>query len=158
MARRRRRSPVQRALHAMAPHRVLWRAMSGPEVKRALKSTFATQTTHITAESRRADAERMARAAKKAAAGKKIAASKSSRRAATYAAALAIPGQNRAAAAKQAKAAAPSAGKKQVPVRGKGGLFEGSKIMGADDLAAYQRAKSRQVDPALLPRGPRRRG
>lgn len=126
----------------MAPHRVLWRAMSGPEAAKAVRSTVGTRTVRMDAQKRQAQVQR---------AGKKAAAKRD-----PYAAALAIPAQNRAAAAKMARAAQPAA-KKSVPVRRKDGKFDGRRSMTDRDLAAYERAQGGYVDPVLLPRGPRRR-
>ena len=153
----RRRSPLKKALRAMAPHRVLWRAMSGPEVASAIRSKTRTQTVRVTAQTRQAQVQRAAKqATKKTAAAKKTAAGKAD----PYAVALAIPGQNRQAAAKLAKATAP---KKAAPMservlRGEGGRLAGSRpALNAEDQAAYQRAKGGYVDPQLQARGLRRR-
>lgn len=148
---RRRRGPLKKALAAMRPDRVLFRALSGPEVVSAVRSKTATRTTRVNAQTRQAQVQRAA---------KKTAAKKAAGKPDPYAAALAIPGQNRQAAAKLAKAAQP---KKAAPmseraIRGKGGRLAGSRpALSADDQAAYQRAKGGYVDPSLLPRTPRRR-
>lgn len=126
----------------MAPHRVLWRAMSGPEVARAVRSATGTRTVRIDAGKRQAQVQR----ATKPTAAKRD----------PYAAALAIPAQNRAAAAKMARAAQPAAGK-SVPVRRKDGKFDGRRSMRADDLTVYERAQGGYVDPALRPRSARAR-
>lgn len=142
---RRRRSPLKKALRAMAPHRVLWRAMSGPEIKSALR----TSTKKVTVQTRQADVQR---SAKKTTAAKKAAA----KRADPYVVALAIPGQNRTAAAKAAKAAQPTA-KKTVAVRKRNGQFDGRMTMNPAELARFEQAEQRFVDPSLLPRNARTR-
>lgn len=164
---RRRRSPLRRALHAMAPHRVLWRALSGPEVMSAVRSKTRTQTVRMDAQTRQAQVQR---ASKQPA--KKTAAKKTAKRADPYAVALAIPAQNRRIAAQQAKArtaqakrtAAPRTGKtaatSRVPVRNPDGTFNGSQAVPTFDAAAQdanRRAWTGYVDPELLPRSPRRR-
>lgn len=145
------RSEYRKAKRAMHPGKVFLRVTSLDEVAKLGRTT----TTKVNASTRQAD---LKRAAKKAPTGQKKTAAKKTtgKRADPYAAALAIPGRNRAAAAKMTKAAAP---KKQVARRKTdgSGKFDGSKSMNERDLAAWQRAQGGAVDPVLLPRTPRRR-
>jgi len=161
---RRRRSPLKKALHAMAPHRVLWRVMSGPEVVRAARSTFGTFT-------RTSAASRKKQIAKgKVVPTKKTAAKKTAKRADPYAAALGIPAQNRAAAARQAKSAQPvkkaaaprtaKAASTPVPVRNPDGTFNGSRSVSTFGPAEQERnrqAWTGYVDPTLRIRNSRTR-
>lgn len=128
----------------MRPDRALGRVISTPEVISALR----TKTTKVTTATRQADVQR---AAKKAAAAKKVAAKRTD----PYAAALAIPGQNREVAAKQAKSAQPA--KKTVAVRKRNGQFDGRKSMNDTELRRFTAAEQGRVDPALLPRSARTR-
>lgn len=152
---RRRRSPLRRALHAMAPHRVLWRALSGPEVMSAVRSKTRTQTVRVNATTRQAEVQRATKSA-----AKKTAAKKPAKRADPYAVAAGIPAQNRKAAASMARAAAP---KKPAPMservlRGQGGKLAGSRpALSADDQALYQRARDGYVDPQMRVRNSRTR-
>lgn len=164
---RRRRSPLKRALRAMAPHRVLWRALSGPEVMSAVRSKTATRTVKVTAATRQRDVQRATKTAAKKTPAKKTAAKRTD----PYAVALGIPARNSAVAAKQAKAAQPAkkstTGRTRkttattvVPVRNPDGTFNGSQAVPTFDAAAQdanRRAWTGYVDPALLPRSPRTR-
>jgi len=137
--RRRRKSLVRKVLHDMAPHRVLWRAMSGPEVKRAVKGAAGTRTVRVNAKTRQAEVKRTQ---------KKTAAKTVGKRPDPYAAAKAIPAQNRAVAAKAAQAQARGLpAKKQVPVRGPGGRFDGSKVMTDEERGMYLAARKRAESP-----------
>jgi len=152
----RRRSPLQKALHAMAPHRVLWRVMSGPEVARAARSAFGTSTRTSAASRKKQIAKGKVVPTKKTAA-KKTPTKKTAKRADPYAAARAAPGQNRQIAAKQAKAATPGAAKKAAYVRKKNGQFDGRQSMSPRELAAFERAEQGYVDPQLRIRNSRTR-
>lgn len=152
---RRRRSPLAKALHDMRPDRVLVRVLSLNEVAKAVKSTGKPQTrTSAKARQRQIATGKIPvpGTAKKTAAKKPAAAKRD-----PYADARKIPAANRAAAAKQVKAAQPGAAKKSVAVRRKDGTFNGRKAMDPRELAMFEAAEQRVVDPALLPRSPRRR-
>jgi hypothetical protein len=98
-----------------------------------------TQTTQVNEQTRRADLQRAAKKTTR------------KQRSSTYEAARAIPAQNRTLAAKQAKAAQSASGKKQVPVRGKGGKFDGSTVMTEPELALYRQALAKaQAPPAAV--------
>ena len=159
----RRRSPLKKALRAMAPQRVLWRAVSGPEFMRGMRQAFGTRTVRVTGQTRR---KQVAAAQKKTAA----AAKKAAKRADPYADARKIPAANRAVAARQAKTAQPAkrtasaraskVGAGVVPVRNPDGTFNGSKSLstfGPSEQAANTRAWQGYVDPAMLPRNSRTR-
>jgi hypothetical protein len=140
------RGQARTAVRQMRPDRAIGRAMSIPEVRAGLR----TQTKKATAQTRQPD---VTRAAKKASAAKRAAA----KRADPYAAALAIPGQNRQIAARQAKAAQPA--KKTTAVRKTdgSGRFDGREAMAPRELERFEQAERRYVDPQLLPRSARTR-
>ncbi len=152
---RRRRGPLAKALHDMRPDRVLVRALSLDEAARAVKSVGKPRT-RTSAKTRR----KQIATGKIPAPGttKKTAAKKSAAKRDPYADARKIPAANRAVAAKQAKTTQPGAAKKTTAVRKKDGTgrFDGSKVMNERDHANWQRAQAGHVDPALLPRSPRR--
>jgi len=147
------RGQARSAARQMRPDKVIVRALSLDEVAKAGR----TKTTRVTAASRQAQVQRAAK--KTAAAQKKTAAKKTAaKRADPYAAALAIPGQNRTAAAKMTQAAKKSAPMSERAIRGKGGKLAGSRpALSVEDERLYQQAKGGQVDPALLPRSARTR-
>lgn len=138
----------RKAKHDMRPDRALGRVLSVPEVMAGLRS-LRRPTTRTSAASRKKQVATGKIVPAKKTTAKKTAAKKSAtKRAAPYAAAMALPGQNRQAAAKVAKAAQPAA-KKTVAVRKRNGQFDGRKSMRPDDLAAYERAQGGYVDPGM---------
>ena len=142
---------ARRARRQMAPGKVLGRYFSVPEIK----SAVGTKTVRVTADTRRRQAATAEKRASRPAPAKKSAAK--SRRPDPYAAALAIPAQNRAVAAKMAKAAQPA--KRAVAVRKKdgSGRFDGRKVMAPYELDAYTAAQHAPTDPALFTRNLRGR-
>jgi hypothetical protein len=144
------RSEYRKAKRAMHPVKVIGRVTSLDQVVNLGRTT----TTKVNATTRQAEVQRAAQ--------KKTAAKKTAKRPDPYAVALAIPAQNRAVGAQQARARTAQA-KKAAPMsdrvlRGKGGKLAGSRpALNDDDQQLYRQAKQGYVDPVLLPRSPRRR-
>lgn len=164
MARRRRRGFVESAGRGVLA--AVGRAMSVPEVMSALRGASKPRT-KMSPAARQKQVATMQR--KSAAPAKKTAAKKTAKRD-PYAAALAIPGQNRAAAAKMAKAAQPAkkaastrTGKtasSPVPVRNPDGTFNGSRSVptfGPAEQERNRQAWTGYVDPSLRVRNSRTR-
>jgi len=157
------RSEYRKARRAMHPGKVLLRVTSLDQVAKLGRTT----TTKVNAQSRQRDVQRAAMPPVKKTAAKKTAAKRTD----PYGVALGIPAQNRAVAARQAKAAQPAkktaAGRTRkttattvVPVRNPDGTFNGSQAVPTFDAAAQdanRRAWTGYVDPALLPRNARTR-
>lgn len=134
----------RKAKHDMRPDRAIGRMLSVPEIKAALRTSTRTSAASRKKQVATGKIVPTKKTVKKTAAKKSVA-----KRTDPYAAARAIPGQNRQAAAKVAKAAQPAAKKTTYKRNPKTGQFDGRKSMRPDDLAAYERAQGGYVDPGM---------